>query len=182
MTDFFLRNLPRCDCLLEVAERYPQLKVSAAEVYLRLQLVATDQREYSAAWLAEHGLSVARFTVLMLLNRPEGGPTNPAELAEQMTVSRATITGLLDGLERDELVRRLPDERDRRMFSLELTAKARKLLGDILPEYFGRVSALLEPLSEAESNLLVDLLEKLHARAATLRGNGAASEGSPAGE
>ena len=39
-----------------------------------------------------------------------GGPQTPAELAEKAGVARATITGLVDTLERDGIGRRVFDE------------------------------------------------------------------------
>jgi len=65
------------------------------------------------AHFASRSTTHGRFLVMMLLLEKKGTdcprPTTPAELAELASVSRATITGLLDSLERDGYVRRLPD-------------------------------------------------------------------------
>lgn len=47
--------------------------------------------------------------------------------AERSGVTRATITGLLDGLEKDDLVERQHRKDDRRMLSIHLTQKRRVL-------------------------------------------------------
>jgi DNA-binding MarR family transcriptional regulator len=78
------------------------------------------------------------------------------------------MTGLVDTLERDGLVTRQPDRSDRRMLSVTLTAKGHSLLDKILPKHFQRMSALMDPLSEAERKILVQLLGKILQRSATL--------------
>ena len=71
------------------------------------------------------------------------------------------MTGLIDTLERDGFVRRenVPD--DRRMMLVRLTAKGRRFLERILPEYFRRVAAVMGRLSVAERKTLVSLLAKI---------------------
>ena len=64
------------------------------------------------AHFAAHNITQGRFLVMMLLLEKKGDcpqATTPAELADLASVSRATITGLLDTLERDGFVRRQPD-------------------------------------------------------------------------
>ena len=52
------------------------------------------------SFLARHGLNQARLIVLVLLDNAENGNMRSSELAEHASVSRATITGLLDTLEK----------------------------------------------------------------------------------
>ena len=80
-------------------------------------------------------------------------PLSPAELAAHTGVTRATITGLVDTLERDGLVTRTPDPEDRRMMAVMLTPRGEKLLQKVLPSHFQKLTSLLEPLSETERTL-----------------------------
>jgi DNA-binding MarR family transcriptional regulator len=100
------------------------------------------------------------------------GPRSPAELADAAGVTRATMTGLVDTLERDGLVRRMPDKEDRRMMSVVLTPKARQFLSDMLPGHFQLMAALTSTLSESERQTLVALLNKIIERAVAIPGNG----------
>ena len=62
-----------------------------------------------ASRLAPLGLSEGRFVLLFLL-RGADTALSPHQLAERAGVTRATVTGLLDGLEREQLLRlRVPD-------------------------------------------------------------------------
>ena len=183
MPRLLLKDLPRYECLLEASKEFPELDPSAMEAFLHLLLTGDDVFAVSERNLSEHGISHGRFGVLMLLWRggqprdPKvaeaddcvGGPRTPAELAEAAGVTRATMTGLVDTLERDGLVKREPDPNDRRMMSVVLTAKAEKFLGKFLPGHFKVISNLMVPLSEAERKSLVRLLVKLQQHAATRR-------------
>jgi len=178
-----LKDLPRYECLLEASKEFPELDPSAMEAFLHLLLTGDDVFAVSERNLSEHGISHGRFGVLMLLWRggqpraPKataaedcaGGPRTPAELAEAAGVTRATMTGLVDTLERDGFVKREPDPNDRRMMSVVLTAKAEKFLNKFLPGHFKVISHLMAPLSEAERKSLVRLLVKLQQHAAVRR-------------
>ena len=97
------------------------------------------------------------------------GPRTPAELAEAAGVTRATMTGLIDTLERDGLVKREPDPNDRRMMSVVLTTKGEKFLHNFLPGHFKLISSLMATLTEAERKALVSLLVKVQQHATNLK-------------
>ncbi len=175
-----LKDLPRYECLLEAAKKFPALEPSACEVFLNLLRTGDEAFRVVESNYASHGLSQGRFGVMMLLWRSTlsadeektgclpPGPLTPAELAEASNVTRATMTGLIDTLERDDLVKRVPDPNDRRMMSVHLTAKGRALLEDIMPTHFRRMSEIMSPLSEVERKTLVRLLNKVLQHASTL--------------
>jgi len=179
-----LKDLPRYECLLESAREFPDLDPSAAEAYLHLLRAGDDAFGVSERNLDEHGISQGRFCVLMLLWRstqPKAatlmgaescadGPRTPAELAEGANVTRATMTGLIDTLERDGFVKREPDPVDRRMMSVRLTAKAEKFIREFLPGHFRTTAKLMSTLSESERKTLVRLLNKISTQAAAMLG------------
>lgn len=164
-----LKDLPRYECLLEAAKQFPNLDPSACEVFLNLLRTGDEAFRVIDEHFQEKGLSQGRFTVLMLLFDKSCGQSHsctPAELAERAGVTRATMTGLIDTLERDAMVVRKPSPSDRRMLSVELTPKALAFLGQILPEHFRRINDLMSPLTDTERRTLVRLLGKIASRAA----------------
>jgi DNA-binding MarR family transcriptional regulator len=166
-----LKNLPRYECLLEAAREFPDLNPSATEVFLHLLRAGDEAFRVVEAHLAKHDITQGRFGVLMALwgqCQREGGnvPLSPAELADRTGVTRATITGLIDTLERAGLVARSPHSADRRMTSVVITPRGDKLLKKILPEHFRQMAWLMEPLNESERKIFVKLLIKVLARAA----------------
>lgn len=173
MTHLLLKNLPRYECLHEAARRFPDLDPSAMEAYLHLLRAGTDCMEFSHEYLNSHGVSPGRFTVLMLLLKHQScsekpAAITPAELADMAGCTRATMTGLIDTLERDSLVKRAPDEEDRRMMTVSLTGKGTALLNKILPGHFRRHAELMACLNENERKTLVRLLGKIMTQVAAM--------------
>ena len=175
-----LKDLPRYECLLEGAKEFPELDPSACEAFLHLLRTSDEVFGVSERYLTENNISQGRFSVLMLLWNPasrrgvplsadcDAGPRTPAELADAAGVTRATMTGLIDTLERDGLVRREPDPVDRRMMSVRLTPKAESFLKKMLPGHFQTMAELMAPLSESERKTLVRLLTKVLQRASDI--------------
>ena len=177
-----LKDLPRYECLLEAARSFPDLDPSACEAFLNLLRAGDEAYRQSEGFFSEHNISPGRFTVLMLLSDKLGGEPlsqTPAELAEKAGVTRATITGLVDTLERDGLVRREHDSDDRRMMLVHLTHKGHATLKEILPGHFKRMAALMAPLSENERKTLVRLLDKVAGQASAMA-TGARGHSQPA--
>jgi len=156
-----LKDVPRYECLLKAAEKYPTLNPSAAEAFLHLLRTGDAVFGAEARFLAQHNISQGRFTVLMLLNRCSDQPSTPADLAEEAGVTRATMTGLVDTLERDGVVTREADSHDRRTVLVRLTERGRALLEKMLPDYFARVTSIMQPLNNTERKELVRLLQKI---------------------
>ena len=182
MPHLLLKDLPRYECLLEAAAEFPDLYPSAAEAFLHLLHTGDEVFGVSDRSLAGHNISHGRFGVLMLLWRsvqPRAakllgaddcvpGPRTPAELADAAGVTRATMTGLIDTLERDGYVKREPDPVDRRQMSVLLTPRGEKFLLEFLPGHFKAIAAIMAPLTEAERKTLVRLLGKVQQQAAVL--------------
>ncbi|HVZ64907.1 MAG TPA: MarR family transcriptional regulator [Lacunisphaera sp.] len=182
MPHLLLKDLPRYECLLEAAKELPGLDPSATEAFLHLLRTSDEAAGVTEKNLANHNISQGRFCVLMLLWRsyhPRAakllgaadccGPRTPAELADAAGVTRATMTGLVDTLERDGYVTREPDPADRRMMSVRLTAKGDKFLQDFLPGHFKVTASVMSSLSEVERRTLVGLLVKVQQNVAALK-------------
>lgn len=116
-------------------------------------------------YFAGRGLSEGKFKILMLLFDAKDHSLSPTELAKQSNVTKATITGLLDGLVRDGFVSRTHQNKDKRKISIELTKREKEQLKQFLPGHFSKISAVMENYSDEEKemfiNILGDLFEKL---------------------
>jgi len=180
-----LKSLPRYECLLEAAREFPDLDPSATEVFLHLLRTGDEAFRVVESHLAEHDISQGRFGVMMALwgncqREGKGMPLSPAEIADRTGVTRATVTGLIDTLEKSGLVARTPHTADRRMTCVVITPRGEKLLKKILPPHFRQMAWLLGPLNENERKTLVRLLTKILSRAAE-RPNEARIEADAAG-
>ncbi|WP_438482793.1 MarR family winged helix-turn-helix transcriptional regulator [Oleiharenicola lentus] len=182
MPNLLLKHLPPLSCLQESAQVFPELDPTATEAFLHLLRASDDAFAATEKYLTSHNITQGRFCVMMLLwrgVRPDaaklmgsdtctGGPRTPAELADAAGVTRATMTGLIDTLERDGFVKREPDPVDRRVVSVLLTEKAEQFLSDFLPGHFKVTASVMSLLDESERETFVKLLMKIQARAAEL--------------
>jgi DNA-binding MarR family transcriptional regulator len=75
------------------------------------------------------GLTMSQLRLLVLINRGENRPIG--ELAEEMKVKPATLSGIAERLERLEFIRRQHDPADRRLVRVSLTAAGRRVLSEI---------------------------------------------------
>lgn len=154
------------DALLEQAKRRPGVDNGAVETLLTLQEALLDINRHLDAFFATYGLTQGRFTVLtLLMATPEG--LRPSDLAERAGVTRATVTGLIDGLERDGLVRRGEGGSDRRTSLIKLTPVAHGLMEGLLAEYYRRTSRWLGAVSGGGRRTLIGalstILDRMHA-------------------
>lgn len=135
-----------------------------------LSLAAAIDRD-CAARLGEHDLSEGKFVLLFLLDDAKDG-LSPHELADQAGVTRGTVTGLLDGLERSGFVRRGANDIDRRKLTVRLTASGAALAQRLTGEHGRWIGALFSDLTASERDTLRHLLAKVFARTGSVTRQG----------
>lgn len=106
-----------------------------------------------------HGITYARLRLLSALRF--GGPKRMLDLSGELGVTARNVTGLVDALQRDGLVERLPHPDDRRATLVRLTPAGEDLCGKLLAEQRAALSELLAELPEPDQRNLVHALESL---------------------
>jgi DNA-binding MarR family transcriptional regulator len=157
-----VKDLPDREILSKFVERYPQADSENVMRFLTLLQVATELTTSLNQYLAEYDLLQGRWWVLLLLMREPDLTASPSVLAEKAGVSRATMTGLLEGLFKKKLIRRVAVETDRRQINVCLTQQGQAKLDALMPGYYERVNALLSVLSDSEAQVMTDVLHLLH--------------------
>jgi DNA-binding MarR family transcriptional regulator len=160
---------PKLECFVEVAQQFencdPEVMFTLTQFFHAHDLLWKQK----LAHCAEFGISHGRFMILVLLINKEQisqdaawmTATTPAELADLAQISRASVTGLLDSLEKDGYVRREHDTQDRRMVSVYLTEQGQAFLERFLPPHFKMMTGLMNVLERDEQKQFLGLLEKL---------------------
>ena len=121
------------------------------------------------------GLSPRAWGVLSTL--VESGPLTQIELATATATDRTAMVYLLDELERQGLVERMPNPDDRRSYLIHLTAQGKQTQRKAGAELAKQAETLLEPLDAAERRQLVDLLTRIADHWDALSTDAAANEG-----
>ncbi len=109
-----------------------QVDVSAVEALSALRLASHTLQLMQDRWAEKHELSSGRLGVLFRLLRC--GDTPLGELALALDSTPRNVTGLVDHLERDGLVERVPDLDDRRSVRARLTEKGHTKINAIWKE------------------------------------------------
>jgi DNA-binding MarR family transcriptional regulator len=123
----------------------PGIEALGAVRVLAKKMHATMER-----WADQHGLSEGRFQILVRLQHEADGRLTMGELADMLDVSPRTVTGLVDNLERDGLVKRVDDPTDRRSVYAEVTEQGRERVKRLWRDSEGGQVALTKGFTESE--------------------------------
>lgn len=156
-----LKELPNSKSLKKFVSRYPDVDISAISDFANILRAASDISDALNKLLDQHDLFQGRWWVLVLLLRQDDLMASPTDLAEKTGVTKATMTGFIDGLERDGLVTRQVHTDDRRKSLIKLTMLGQKKLDQVMPIYYTKVKALMTQLSDSQRGFLVEQMNTL---------------------
>ena len=143
-------------------ERYPDASPEATETAMNLVRTADLLVKRIADLVQPFDLTPSSGLVLGIL-ADAGSPIPPNQIAERLIISRASVTSLIDSLERRGYVRRLPHTTDRRMLLIELTDTGRQVALDFRLLVHRHQKAWLAVLTRQEQIQLIDALHRLQA-------------------
>jgi DNA-binding MarR family transcriptional regulator len=152
---------PRHQVFLDVLCQMPEAEADSAETYWFFLQLARRALAAQEAFYDRYGLSEGKLVVLLLLRQAPSFRLTPSELAQAAGVARGTMTGLLAGLQRCGLVKRMEHPEDGRMSSIELTQAAFDLFEQMLPERFQQIGECMSSLTQEEQLHLRALLQKM---------------------
>ena len=109
--------------------------------------------------IAEYNLTHSQFFILAQVIESEGA--TPSQLAEKTLTDRATVTGVVDRLERDGWLERRPNKDDRRTLSIFLSKKGKKHQDAFISLYKKINSSFIQRFTSEEWHQLQKLLSKL---------------------
>lgn len=107
----------------------------------------------------EHKLTGPQYNVLEVLY--VYGPMPLKKIGEKLFVSGANITCVIDNLEKETLVKRVPSLEDRRIIIAELTSKGREKMEEVFPVHAKNMTTITSALNKEEQLELEKLLGKL---------------------
>lgn len=146
----------------DFADRYPDASAHATESAMNIVFTADLLLRRIAILLQPFDLSPASGLVLSMLADAES-PLPPNKIAERLIITRATVTGLIDTLERRGYVQRRLHHTDRRMLLVEATDAGREVANRFRPIVHQQQKVWLESLSEEEQQRLIASLQQVQA-------------------
>src|SRR5256885_10520074 len=119
---------------------------SAVEALAALRIAGKTLRMMQERWAEKLDRSEGRLGVMFRLFRV--GDCQLGDLADELDSTPRNITGLVDHLERDGLVERVPDPQDRRSVRARLTASGRERIEGIWREGLEHQFELVQGMSK----------------------------------
>jgi len=136
----------------------------------------TESRRLTKGLASQFGLTGPQLTVIKLLETFEH--LSLSSLSERIRAQNSTVTGIIDRMEREGLVRRERSTSDRRVVHIRLSDKGQKLARQIQVEPMEIFRGALQSLSQADLRDLLRIMNKLqkYVRTRVTVENGAEAE------
>lgn len=141
----------------EYIVRNPAADPSATELAINVMHTAELLGRRVDHVLRDFGLTRGSHNVLQILGGATD-PLTPTEVSARLTVTSATVTGLLDTLEARGLAQRRPHPGDRRSVLVEITDDGRRLLDRLVPELIEHEKLWAAALTPTRREQLLRLL------------------------
>jgi DNA-binding MarR family transcriptional regulator len=145
-------------------DQTPDASILATEAVMNTIRTADMLFDRIGRLLRPLSVSAAGGLVLGILR--DRGPMAPSELSERLIVTRATVTGVLDSLERPGFVRRSANPADRRSLLVEITPTGLAVLAQLRTLVHRNEKAWLSELSDPELLAYIGLLHRIQDRLA----------------
>jgi DNA-binding MarR family transcriptional regulator len=143
-------------------ERWSPQAASGMAVFaalLRSYQLLKDQVDHV---MRRHNLTFARYEVLAWLATDPESSLTLSWISNTLRIPPATLTNIIDRLEAEELVRRVPHPSDARTTLAVITSRGRKVANAATEDLNANVYEPLD-LSEKDRSRLVDMLAELRA-------------------
>ncbi|QKI81765.1 MarR family winged helix-turn-helix transcriptional regulator [Kroppenstedtia eburnea] len=135
-------------------------KELVAEIECLLREISVVVKRKGREILNEFPITPPQFTALLWLN--DEGDMTIGDLSQKMYLACSTMTDLVDRMEKNELVERVRDDRDRRVVRIHLLQKGIEIIGDVMETRRSYLSQVLSRFSEEEVREMAKHLSLLH--------------------
>jgi MarR family transcriptional regulator, 2-MHQ and catechol-resistance regulon repressor len=112
--------------------------------------------------MSKNKLSITEFSVLEVLFYQ--GKQTIQQIGNRILISSGSMTYVIDKLEQKGIIKRNDCREDRRVIHITLTAEGMEMLENIMPKYQDIVDSIFGDLTDDESELLVNSLNKVSNR------------------
>jgi MarR family transcriptional regulator, organic hydroperoxide resistance regulator len=144
----------------------PDLKSDVDQVLEAILYLYTESRRITKELAKRADLTGPQLTVVKLLEA--FGDLSLSELSDKIRAQNSTVTGIIDRMERENLVTRERSKEDRRVVYIKLTTKGRELAREIPVEPMEVFKSALETLSQQEMKDLLRIMTKVAKRVRTI--------------
>ena len=142
-------------------ETDPDLDVSSVSIFTRMRRIRVVAEQRMGNTLAPFDLTLTDLSTLSILYRAEPTGLRMAALAEQLTLSKGSLTSRIQRLHAQRLIEIGHPIADRRGRTVRITELGGERFRAALPHHLATQQQMLGPLDTAERDQLAQLLAKL---------------------
>lgn len=145
----------------KIFESYNWIGEIANKTIIELQKTAEILEEIHNSFFNKFDISSTKFNLLVVLYTASEDGMTLSEIGEEMLVTKANITGLVDRLEKQGYVIRKRHHGDRRKIIAAITDKGKKFTEKVIEEYKVWSKDVMTILDDDEKSQLLGLFKKL---------------------
>ena len=125
-----------------------------------LRYIAAIIKQQGRRILSNYTITPPQFIALQWLF--EHGDMTIGDLSNRMFLAFSTTTDLVDRMEKNNLVKRVRDEQDRRVVRIHLLSEGERVIEEVIDKRRVYLDMVLEDFDEQQVKSFSDLLSKLH--------------------
>ncbi len=141
----------------EVTKHSPE---TVTTVEKELRYIAAIVKQKGREIVSQYAITPPQFVALQWLE--ELGDITIGDLSNRLYLAFSTTTDLVDRMEKNELVQRVRDEKDRRVVVVHLLEKGERIIQEVIEKRQQYLQEKLVGFNEQEVAQLSSYLEKLH--------------------
>jgi len=124
------------------------------EIERELRYLCTTVKQKGREILTDFSITPPQFEALQYLINNE--PITIGELSNKMFLACSTITDLVDRMEKNQLVKRVRDDKDRRVVRLQVLEKGHELINEVLHARRNYLADVLSDVGEKQRGFILD--------------------------
>jgi len=132
------------------------------ELEKELRHLCTMIKQKGREILTNFEITPPQFTALQYLILEEN--LTIGELSNKMYLACSTITDLVDRMEKNELVKRKRDEKDRRVVRIQVLDKGHQIIEEVLHVRRNYLADLLKDLSNQQKDFILSGVEMIYGK------------------
>ncbi len=157
-----INNIMKDSYFNKLKNKVPKEDFERITTFARTGMVLQEIESLFDSLLYKEGLSKGRFLILIQLYKSNNTGLSVKELQSYHKVTPATLTGLIDTLEKDGLIDRVASTKDRRKVNIFLTEKGIKFMKKFLPVHLSNIKTITKdfPIEKGKQllSLLIDMM------------------------
>lgn len=135
--------------------------MSDDKIAVLIKKASLDFDKISNQLLAPYDLTPTQFKILMLLYKEPPYTVRQIDLEKYFSMTNPTVTGIMQNLEKKDMVARVPNPQDGRSKVLALTQRAHDMRRELLALADTLEQSMTKNLSDEEKQQLTMLLKKM---------------------